>query len=260
MISLAEASGGFPALIRMYKRLVNELISQLPLHPDILSLPPTEDAERHGMDSDTTYLVKGGMLGMRCHERRLFTWDEGDLILPDACADDIGYYAEGAVLLAGYPTVELVKAVLSRPELARLWTRILTTHQALLIRLLASQMPEDNHATPGFDYFEAGATIIRQGETADYVFSLFEGEADVLVDDVVVGHVGEGEVLGAIAVLTQSPRNATVRARSRCSVVKVPKHQFKNLIRSNPGMIHGLLTDMARQITQLNSQVVQLSA
>jgi CRP-like cAMP-binding protein len=43
-------------------------------------------------------------------------------------------------------------------------------------------------------------------------------------------------------------------------VVKVPKHQFKDLIRTNPGMIHSLLTDMARQITDLNSQVVQLSA
>ena len=109
-------------------------------------------------------------------------------------------------------------------------------------------------------YFEPGDVIIRQGEPADYVFSLFEGQADVLVDDVVVGHVSEGEVLGAIALLTHSPRSATVRAKHRCSVVKVPKHQFKNLIRTNPGMIHSLLTDMARQITDLNNQVVQLSA
>ena len=31
MISVAEASGGFSALTRMYKRLVDEFIGQLPL-------------------------------------------------------------------------------------------------------------------------------------------------------------------------------------------------------------------------------------
>jgi hypothetical protein len=39
----------------------------------------------------------------------------------------------------------------------------------------------------------------------------------------------------------------------------VPKTQFKHLIRSNPTMIHGLMTDMANQIKKLNAQIVQLS-
>ena len=232
----------------------------LPLQPQTLPLAPTDDALKYGMCRDTTYVVKGGMLGMRCQDRKLFTWDEGDLILPDAGNDEITYYAESSVLLGAYPTVELVDAVLADEQMARLWTRILTTQQGMLTRLLAAHVPEEHHTTPGFAYFEPGNIIIHQGEPADYVFSLFEGEADVLVDNVVVGHVSEGEVLGAIALLTHSPRSATVRAKSRCSVVKVPKHQFKNLIRTNPGMIHSLLTDMARQVKSLNGQVVELSA
>ncbi|MCG8392944.1 MAG: cyclic nucleotide-binding domain-containing protein [Pseudomonadales bacterium] len=260
MISVADANGGFSALTRMYKRLVNEFIGQLPLQPQTLPLVPTDNAFQQGMCSDTTYVVKGGMLGMRCNDRKLFIWDEGDLILPDSGSDEITYYAESAVLLAAYPTVKLVEAVLADEQLARLWTRILTTQQGMLVRLLAAHMPEEKQTITGFAYFEPGDVIIRQGEPADYVFSLFEGEADVLVDDVEVGQVGEGEVVGAIALLTHSPRSATVRARSRCSVVKVPKHQFKELIRTNPGMIHSLLSDMARQIKTLNSQVVELSA
>lgn len=260
MISVAEASGGFSALTRLYKRLVDELIGQLPLHPQILPLPPTDDALKYGMRRDTTYVVKGGMLGMRCQDRKLFTWDEGDLILPDTGNDEITFYAESSVLLAAYPNVALVDAILADEQRAQLWTRILTTQQGMLTRLLAAYIPEEHHAAPGFAYFEPGDTIIRQGEPADYVFSLFEGNAEVLVDSVVVGHVSEGEVVGAIALLTHSPRSATVRAKTRCSVVKVPKHQFKNLIRTNPGMIHSLLTDMARQVTSLNGQVVELSA
>ena len=260
MISVAEASGGFAALSRMYKRQVNELIGQLPLQAQTLPLIPTDDAFKHGMCGDTTYVIKGGMLGMRCQDRKLFIWDEGDLILPDAGNNEITYYAESAVLLAAYPTVKLVEAILEDAQLARLWTRILTTQQAMLVRLLAAHIPEESYTTTGFAYFEPGGVIIRQGEPADYVLSLFEGDAEVLVDDVVVGAVSEGEIVGAIALLTQSPRSATVRAKTRCSVIKVPKHEFKDLIRSNPGMIHSLLTDMARQIKTLNGQVVELSA
>ena len=122
MISVAEASGGFSALTRLYKRLVNELIGQLPLQPQTLPLAPTDDALKYGMCRDTTYVVKGGMLGMRCQDRKLFTWDEGDLILPDAGNDEITYYAESSVLLGAYPTVELVDAVLADEQMARLWT------------------------------------------------------------------------------------------------------------------------------------------
>ncbi len=81
----------------------------------------------------------------------------------------------------------------------------------------------------------------------------------MLVDGVAVGRVGAGEVIGAIAMLTGAPRGATVRALGRCAAVKVPADQFQSLIRSNPTMILGLMTDMARQITDLNGQVVALN-
>lgn len=263
MISFAEPTGGFPALARQYKRLVNELLARVALQPRILQLPATPDAFAAGMERDAVYLVKGGMLGMSSRNRKLLIWDEGDLILPDAAPDlqdAMQFHAESAVLLAAYDTRELVQAVLASDENARLWTRLLATLQAMIMRLLAAHVEEEAQTTPGFAWFNPGEIIIQQGDQADYVFSLFEGSADVLVDNVVVGEVNEGEVLGAIAVLTRTTRSATVRARTRCSVVKVPKDQFTHLIRSNPTMIHGLLTDMANQIRKLNATVVELSS
>ncbi|MEE4249706.1 MAG: cyclic nucleotide-binding domain-containing protein [Alcanivoracaceae bacterium] len=263
MISLAEPTPGFSALMRQYKRLVNELLQGLSLVPESVSLNASNDLLKSGMSAGKTYLIKTGMVGVRSMDRRLFTWDEGDLILPDAApdsADSMQYVCEGPVILHSFDTLELVRTALASPETARLWTRLLMTQQSILLRLLAAQSDADTQTTPGFAYYQPGDVIIGQGDRPDYVFSLFEGSADVIVDDVVVGEVGEGEVLGALAVLTHSPRSATVRARTRCSVVKVPKDQFKTLIRSNPTMIHGLMTDMARQIKKLNEKVVQLSS
>ena len=168
------------------------------------------------MQPGKTYLVKGGMLNMHCQSRKLLTWDEGDLILPDAAPDapdTMEYSSENAVLLAGYDTLELVRAALSSDDTARLWTRLLMTQQGIMLRLLAAQVDEETQTTPGFAYYMPGDIIIRQGDPADYVFSLFEGSADVMVDDVVVGEVNEGEVLGALAVLTHAPRMAYVRHR-----------------------------------------------
>jgi CRP/FNR family transcriptional regulator, cyclic AMP receptor protein len=262
MISLAEPTPGFSALMRQYKRLVHELLNRLSLTPETISLGTSSNLLGAGMTAGKTYLVKTGMVGVKSMNRRLFTWDEGDLILPDAApeaADSLQYVSEAPVILHCYDTLELVRAALTDSDSARLWTRLLMTQQSILIRLLTAQSDADTQTTPGFAYYQPGDNIIEQGDRPDYVFSLFEGSADVIVDDVVVGEVGEGEVLGALAVLTHAPRSATVRARTRCSVVKVPKDQFKTLIRSNPTMIHGLMTDMAKQIKKLNDKVVQLS-
>lgn len=259
MISLTEPAGGFAGLVRQYKQLTQELIGKLDITGETVQLHPTEDALHNGLDHEHSYLVKGGMLGVKCHDRRLFLWDEGDLVLPDAGGQDLTYYAENKVLLTSYNTLELVRTLLAHEDTARLWTRLLTLQQAMLVRILAAHVDEDTQTTPGFAYYQAGEIIIQQGDRADYVFSLFEGSADVVVDGVTVGEVTEGEVLGAMALLTESPRSATIKAKARCSVVKVPRDQFKSLIRTNPTMIHGLLTDMANQIKSLNQQVVELS-
>jgi CRP-like cAMP-binding protein len=106
--------------------------------------------------------------------------------------------------------------------------------------------------------YEPGDIIIQQGERADYVFNMSSGTAEVLVDDVTVGRIGEGEIFGAMAALTHADRSATVRAKTPCSVVKVPKDQFTELIKSNPATIHSLLVDMANSIVNLNEQLVGL--
>lgn len=261
MLSLTDTDSSFSTLSRLYKEQTSSLFADITLQGSPLSLPPCDNAFHYGMESSRTYLVKGGMLGSRCQKKRLITWDEGDLILPDAGGrmDEVSYYADSSVLLMGYDTLALMTELLSRSELMRRWLKLLMLQQALIMRLLAAHQEADTPATPGFVYFQPGDVIIRQGDEADSVFSLFEGEAEVLVDRVVVGQIREGEILGALAVLTESKRSATVRAKTRCSVVKVPRDQFQTLIRSNPSMIHRLLVDMAQQIQKMNQQVVALS-
>ena len=115
-----------------------------------------------------------------------------------------------------------------------MWTRLLVTYSGLMLRITAANLQDETDATPGFEVYEPGEIIIKQGDRADYVFNMTAGVAEVVVDDVPVGRIGEGEIFGAMAALTQADRSATVRAKTTCSVVKVPKEQFTDLIKPQP--------------------------
>ena len=74
----------------------------------------------------------------------------------------------------------------------------------------------------------------------------------------IVGCIAEGEIFGAMAALTHADRSATVKAKTPCAVVKVPKGQFIRLIKNHAGSIQGLLMDMANSIVSFNEQLVGL--
>ncbi len=264
MILQAEVDAGFAALSQQYRRLAQELIAKTGIQGQPLALGNTADAQASGLNPNRIYRIDSGTLTAIYDNRRLYLLEEGALILPDAGLQTSGTHtplnhaAENAEL-TGFDTLPFMQAVLGERETARLWTKLLLTWQAMLLRALATRTERDTHARPGFQHFAPGDIIMRQGDRADYVFSLLEGEAEVLSNNIAVGRIGEGEIIGAMAVLTGQPRSATVRAKTRCTVVKVPHNQFTTLIRDNPTMIHTLLTDMARHIVQLNKQVVDLS-
>lgn len=265
MLPQAEVDASFQALSRHYHKLVEEIVAKTRAEGQSLTLNNTRDALAAGLNPQRIYRVDSGTLTVVYDRKNLFTLEAGELILPDAglqasaASAVLNYEAEGVVELTGFDTLTFMQAVFGDREAARAWTRLLLTQQALMVRCIASVSDRETQATPGFQYFNPGEVIIQQGDRADYVFSLFEGEAEVLVDNVVVGQIAEGEIIGALAVLTEQPRSATVRAKKRCAVVKVPRDQFATLIRSNPNMIQSLLVDMAKHIMRLNRQVVDLS-
>ncbi|GGK01737.1 hypothetical protein GCM10007426_33480 [Alloalcanivorax dieselolei] len=253
MMTLGDPLPGFAALARDYKRLGSELTVAL---ADLATPRPQPPADRLPLHEECLHVVRGGMVVARHGESPLFLCDEGDVLPQDT---ELSYKADSAVLLAAYPWKTVLQRLRKEPHLAALWERLRNLRERLLLHMLAARAGEDHHAHSAFVYFQPGEVLIRQGEHATDVYHLFEGEADVLVDDVAVGQVGEGEVLGAIAVLTGASRSATVRARTRCSAVRVPGSQFHQLIRAHPTLIQRLMTDMARQITRLNHRVVALS-
>ena len=107
--------------------------------------------------------------------------------------------------------------------------------------------------------FAPGEIIIREGETADYVYTLNSGQAEASQSGVKVGEVYAGEVFGALAAFSGTQRNATVTATRNCEVEAVNKDSFILLARRQPDVCVKLINDMARLITDLNDSILMLS-
>jgi MFS family permease len=82
----------------------------------------------------------------------------------------------------------------------------------------------------------AGATIVSQGEPADYLYIIVEGEADVTVDGVLVRRQGPGDHFGEIALLRDVPRTATVTAREEMQLCTIRRDDFLAVVTGHPAV------------------------
>jgi cyclic nucleotide-binding protein len=259
----AELAQDFTILGQQYKKLIAALLEVVNMPPIPVDVVPTDVGNFRGFDGNQFYVVERGSLAARYQDKTVYILEQGDILLPDIAGASeeqvtVFYGSDTGAQLYSYPALEFMRRVFDDAAATRLWTRLLITYSGLMLRITAANIQNETDATPGFEVYEPGEIIIRQGDRADFVFNMTAGVAEVVVDDVPVGRIGEGEIFGAMAALTQADRSATVRAKTTCSVVKVPKEQFTELIKSNPVTIHSLLIDMANSIVNLNEQLVGL--
>jgi CRP-like cAMP-binding protein len=99
-----------------------------------------------------------------------------------------------------------------------------------------------------------GEALFRQGDQGDRLYIVKSGVLEVLaapadgVDPVAVAYLGKGEVLGELALLTGSPRSATVRSPERAEVFSLEKAVFLDLMEALPAFARNLCLVLARRL------------
>jgi CRP/FNR family transcriptional regulator, cyclic AMP receptor protein len=123
-------------------------------------------------------------------------------------------------------------ASLSREEIAAL-ARVTTRRQVAAKKLIVEQ------GAPGTELF-----IIVEG-TAQVVSLGTEGK------DVTLGAMGAGEVFGEIALLDGGVRSATVRAKTKCSLLVLGQDAFFVTLMNHPAAAVKLLRILASRLRAL---------
>ena len=76
---------------------------------------------------------------------------------------------------------------------------------------------------------EAGDVLVHEGDDANHVFIVVDGELDVEVNGVFQATLRPGTLLGELGVLMDSKRTSTVHARAPCVVYALEKSTFLQL-------------------------------
>ncbi|MGE3809136.1 MAG: ATP-binding cassette domain-containing protein, partial [Gemmataceae bacterium] len=130
-----------------------------------------------------------------------------------------------------------------------------SVEESIYIAALLRKCPLFQSQTPGelteicqkmmYEEFPAGAVIIRQGEPGDKFYLIREGKTEVVVKDRdgtrVVATLGPGEVFGETALITNNPRNATVRAKEAVQTYTLDKANFVEALESSTSFKNQML-------------------
>lgn len=246
-------------LIRKLQQIPSQLLNGLSASGPTIELERTDDLTRD-LPTSQLYLIENGLIHASIDRHPLFYLQEGDLLglrqsldLP-ACH----YSSDEPLTLIPYSRSEALRHIHNDEQRQEQFLQYLIGHTVLLSEALAClKQPEIRTAT-GFKHFAIGEELLHQGDDADDVFIIIEGQADAYFDGHKVGDVQKDEIFGAMAVFTKEKRSATIIAIEPCTVMVIPKDQFISLMHNNPRIAHSLVESMARRIDLLNREVTQL--
>ena len=96
--------------------------------------------------------------------------------------------------------------------------------------------------------FKAGDVVTQEGSGGVGFFVVEEGEADVSIGGESKGSIGPGDYFGEIALINESPRTATLTARTDMLCYGMTPWDFRPLVESNSEIAWKLLTAMAEKM------------
>jgi len=110
---------------------------------------------------------------------------------------------------------------------------------------------------------KARQEIFHKGDAGSQLFVVVEGRLKALTtssegDDVVFGIMGPGEVFGEVALLSDSPRSATIRAIERCQLLALDRRDFLAFLKKNPEAavrMLGVLVERLRRASEFVEDV-----
>ena len=94
---------------------------------------------------------------------------------------------------------------------------------------------------------DAGSEFIKQGTVGREAFIIVSGNASVWKDGKLIASVGPGSVIGEMALLSGTPRNATVKAENDLMVEVLGSREFSafldaNIAGSSPWICSGIFS------------------
>ena len=96
--------------------------------------------------------------------------------------------------------------------------------------------------------FGPGDEIIREGNVDDSLYVIVAGRVSVMKGTRTLTELGEGEVVGELALLDPAPRGATVRALSDVVVLRIDAGPFFQIMHEKHEIARAVMRVLARRL------------
>ncbi|MBF0186876.1 MAG: Crp/Fnr family transcriptional regulator [Magnetococcales bacterium] len=112
--------------------------------------------------------------------------------------------------------------------------------------------------------YKSGETIVSQGEEAECLYVILEGQVDILVESdsgegvELLGTLHKDDMFGEIACFDHKKRSATVKANGATRILSIDRKTILKRIHEDPTIVFNLMRHMSDRIRMLNEEVLTL--
>jgi NADH dehydrogenase len=186
-----------------------------------------------------THVARNIVAALRGEPKRAFAFTAlgkmGSLGRRSAVAEIFGVRLSGFLAWWLWRTIYLMKlpGLDRKIRVATDWTLDLVLPTDIV------QLKTDRALAVRREYFEPGQVVFREGDRGDWLYVVTEGEVEVLknggaAEPMPLRRLGPGECFGEIALVSDRPRSATVRATCATNVLAVDREAFQALFATLP--------------------------
>lgn len=109
--------------------------------------------------------------------------------------------------------------------------------------------------------YPAGAILCRQGEPGTRLFIIGRGEAEIFVQaddnhEILVKRVYPADYFGEMALLSERPRAATVRATTPCLTLEIERETFIPIADHNPALLRALVKQLSDHLRNNDRSII----
>jgi len=114
---------------------------------------------------------------------------------------------------------------------------------------------EDPASPPTIMFKNPGDIIFDKGEAGAFMYVIRSGMVEIKERNIVLRTLGEGDIMGEMALIDDSPRSTTAKALTKCSLTPVDYRRFFRLIQKRPEFALHVMQILSHRLRTLTDRV-----
>jgi len=99
-----------------------------------------------------------------------------------------------------------------------------------------------------------GQIIFEQGQAGKFMFVIKEGAVEIQIKDKPISTLGVGESFGEVSLIVDSPRSATIIAKTDCKLVLIDQKYFDFLVQNTPYFASNIMQIVTQRLLKADER------